>query len=117
MWSVNVYAELAGCVMFTDGEFIHTTRDLINSERERIKTELGKIKNLKLYNTQSNFFLVKILGGNVTAKELFLRLIKKNILIRDAENFPFLDETYFRFCILSPKENDLLINSLKEIFE
>ena len=52
----------------------------------------------------------------ITAAELFLKLIKKNILIRDAENFPFLDETFFRFCILSPRENDIIISALKEIF-
>ncbi|MBQ9519386.1 MAG: aminotransferase class I/II-fold pyridoxal phosphate-dependent enzyme [Firmicutes bacterium] len=82
-----------------------------------MREEIDKIKALKMYKSQSNFFLVKILDGRITAKELFLRLIKKNVLIRDAENFPFLDETYFRFCILSSKENDILLESLKEIFE
>ncbi|MBR6399804.1 MAG: aminotransferase class I/II-fold pyridoxal phosphate-dependent enzyme [Firmicutes bacterium] len=117
LWSVNVFAELAGCVMFTDTDFIRKTRGLINTERARIRRELGALDKLKLYNTQSNFFLVKILGGDITAKELFLRLIEKNILIRNADNFPFLDETYFRFCILSPEENDILLDSLKEIFK
>ncbi len=117
LWSVNVYAELAGCVMFTDTDFIQKTRELINSERARIREEVDKIKALKMYKSQSNFFLVRILDGSITAKELFLRLIKKNILIRDAESFPFLDETYFRFCILSPKENDILLESLREVFD
>ena len=117
LWSVNVYAELAGKVMFTDRSFIKETIELINAERARFYTELGKIKALKLYNTQSNFFLVKILDGRTTSREVFLELIKKNILIRDAENFPFLDETFFRFCILGHDENTLLIEALKNIFE
>lgn len=116
LWSVNVFAELAGCVMFTDKDFINSTTKLINTERERFIEELGKISALKLYATQSNFFLAKILNGNITSKEVFLTLIKKHILIRDAENFPFLDESFFRFCILSPKENDMLITALKDIF-
>lgn len=116
LWSVNVYAELAGRVMFTDKGFIQKTRGLINTERARIRAEIDKIGALKMYRSQSNFFLVRILDGSITAGELFLRLIKRNILIRDAENFPFLDETYFRFCILSPRENDALLESLREIF-
>ena len=116
LWSVNVYAELAGKVMFADRGFIKETLELINTERERFYAELGKIKQLKLYHTQSNFFLVKILDGSITSRELFLKLIQKNILIRDAENFPFLDGSYFRFCILSREENTVLIEALKEIF-
>ena len=117
LWSVNVYAELAGKVMFTDTDFIEKTRTLINTERARMEEELGKIQGLKLFGTQSNFFLAKIENKNITSKDVFLNLLKKNILIRDAENFPFLDESYIRFCILSPEENDMLIKNLKEIFK
>ncbi|MBQ6554970.1 MAG: aminotransferase class I/II-fold pyridoxal phosphate-dependent enzyme [Firmicutes bacterium] len=116
LWSVNVYAELAGKVMFKDRRFINATIELINTERARFYAELGKIPALKLYPTQSNFFLVKILDGRITSRDVFLELIQKNILIRDAENFPFLDGSFFRFCILSHEENTLLIEALKEIF-
>ena len=114
-WSVNSYAELAGCVMFTDKEFISQTRKLITSERERIKNELRKVAQIKLYDSQSNFFLFKLLTDKVTAGEIFERLIAKKLLVRDCSTFPYLDGHYIRFCILMPEQNDTLIKEIKNI--
>lgn len=116
-WSVNSYAELAGCVMFTDTDFIKHTRELITSERERIKNELSKISQIKLYDTQSNFFLFKLLTDKITAGEIFEKLIAKKLLVRDCSSFPFLDGHYIRFCILMPEQNDILIKEIKNILE
>ena len=116
-WSVNSYAELAGCVMFTDTAFISHTRKLITSERERIKKELHAIDKIKLYDTQSNFFLFKLLTDKITAGEIFERLIAKKLLVRDCSSFPYLDGHYIRFCILMPEQNDILINEIKNILE
>ena len=44
-------------------------------------------------------------------------MIMKKMLIRDAASFTFLDESYLRFCILSPEHNRMLIQELKKIVE
>lgn len=116
-WSVNVFAELSGKVMFLDEEFIKATTDYITAERLRIKNELSKWKNIKVYETQSNFFLVEVLKNNVTSDEIFHKLIQKKLLIRDASNFPYLGSKFLRFCILNKEENDLLLKNLKKIIE
>lgn len=116
-WSVNSYAELAGCVMFTSQEFITKTRSLIISERSRIRSELSAWKNIKLYDTQSNFFLFKLTREDITSADIFERLINKKLLVRDCSSFPYLDGHYIRFCIQLPEQNDRLIKELKEIIE
>ena len=116
-WSVNVFAELAGKVMFVDKGFIESTTDFISTERTRIKNELSKWKNIKVYDTQSNFFLIEILRNNVTSDYIFHNLIQKKILIRDASNFPYLGSRFLRFCILNKDENDLLLSNLKKLIE
>lgn len=116
-WSVNSYAELAGCVMFTSEEFINKTRSLIISERSRIRTELLKWKNIRLYDTQSNFFLLRLKREDISAADIFERLINKKLLIRDCSSFPYLDGHYIRFCIQLPQQNDMLLKELKEIIE
>ena len=73
-----MFAELAGKVMFVDKDFIKSTTDFISAERTRIKEELSKWKNIKVYDTQSNFFLVEILRDDVTSDEIFHNLIQKN---------------------------------------
>ena len=116
-WSVNVFAELAGKIMFVDTDFIKSTTDFISAERTRIKEELSKWKNIKVYDTQSNFFLVEILRDDITSDEIFHNLIQKKLLIRDASNFPYLGSKFLRFCILNKEENNLLLSNLKKIIE
>ena len=82
---------------------------------EQLASNFSKIENLKVYKTNSNFILCKILNNKITSTELFEFLIKYNILIRDAKDFTFLDNTFFRFCILSENNNKLLIEKLKEV--
>ncbi len=114
-WSVNSIANLIGITMFNDEEYIQKTRDLIFSEKQSILKQLSNIENIKFYNSNCNFILCKILNNKTTSTKLFENLIKENILIRDAKNFTFLDATFFRFCILSKKNNQLLIEKLKNI--
>ena len=51
------------------------------------------------------------------AAEIFEKLIVKKMLVRDASSFEFLDESYIRFCIMSPEDNKRLLEELKKIIE
>lgn len=114
-WSVNSIANLIGITMFNDKEYIDATIKLITTQKKYILKELSPLKNLKIYDSKCNFLLCKILNNKTTSTKLFETLIKKKILIRDAKNFPFLDERFFRFCILKEEENKTLIKNLKNI--
>ncbi|MBR1444054.1 MAG: threonine-phosphate decarboxylase, partial [Firmicutes bacterium] len=116
-WSVNILATVGGEEMFKGTAYINETKQLISSERKKIISELSTWKNIKLYDTQSNFILLKILNKNITAAEIFDKLIKHKIVIRDASDFPYLDYEFLRFCILSKEHNQLLLTKLKEIIE
>ena len=114
-WSVNIFAELSGRVMFRDKKFIERTRSLIIGERERIFGELYNCGDIHIYDSQANFFLVRIKKDGVTSSQIFEELLRKNILIRDCADFPYLNERYIRFCILDKKSNSMLIKELKNI--
>lgn len=114
-WSVNMLANLAGIVMFEDKSFIEKSHSLIIAERNKIINELSKLEKIKLYDTQSNFILIKILDKSITSSKVFDILIKDKMVIRDASDFPYLGSEFLRFCILSPEHNDLLLSKLKAI--
>lgn len=116
-WSVNSIAAFAGENMFKDKDFAEKTKSLISSEREKAYNELLNIKNIKPYYSYANFILFKILTNKITASDVFERLIKGKMLVRNASSFTFLDESFMRFCILSPAENERLLTELKEIFK
>jgi Histidinol-phosphate/aromatic aminotransferase and cobyric acid decarboxylase len=116
-WSVNILASFAGEHLFSDKEYMHKTQNLISDERKKALTEFKSWKNIKAYDSSSNFILLKLLTNKITSAEIFEKLIVKKILIRDAASFAFLDNTYLRFCILMPKQNAFFINQLKKLVE
>lgn len=116
-WTINSLAEIAGCIMFSDKEYIDKTRNLITSERERLYELLSSWKNVKVYPSCSNFLLVKILREDVTSDMVFDYCIRKGLMIRDCSTFPFLDNSFIRFCIMSPEKNDELMDAFHELIE
>jgi len=116
-WSVNIFASVAGEKMFKDIDYITKTKKLISEERKKIISELKKWKNIKTFETESNFILIKLLNNNITSNDIFKKLISQKMVIRDASDFPFLGNNYLRFCILLPTQNKTLLNTLKTIIE
>lgn len=116
-WSVNSLADFAGQHIFSDTAFHQETQQLISAERKRAFQELSTWKNIKAYPSEANFILLRLKTKQVTAHDLFEACIRKKMLIRDASSFTFLDETYLRFCILSPAENTALLEELKKQIE
>ena len=114
-WTINSLAEIAGCIMFSDKDYIEKTRTLITSERNRLYNLLSTWKHVKVYPSCSNFLLVKILREDVTSESVFEHCIRKGLMIRDCSTFPFLDNSFIRFCVMSPEKNDDLMEALKEL--
>ena len=116
-WTINSLAEVAGCIMFTDREYIAATKDLIFSERARVKRELSLIPGLKVYDPVANFIMCRITKENVNADILFDSAIRRNMMIRNCSTFPFLDNTYFRICFMKKEDNDALLALIREVME
>ncbi len=116
-WSVNSLADFIGQHIFSDTDFHKATQKLVSEERKKAFQELSTWKNIKAYPSEANFILLKLKSDKITAGDLFEKCIMKKMLIRDASSFTFLDETYLRFCILSPENNAALLKELKQWVE
>ncbi len=116
-WSVNILASFAGENLFNDKEFMEKTHKLILDEKYKFYEEFKTFKNIKLFPTSSNFILAKLMTDKITAADIYEKLIPQKMLLRDASSFYSLDETYIRFCIMSPEDNKRLVNALREIIE
>jgi histidinol-phosphate aminotransferase len=83
----------------------------IIKEREKVKSELLKIKSVqKVYDSQANFLLVKINN----ASEAYKKLTLKGIVLRDRSNV-ILCEDCLRITIGTTSENTVLISELKKL--
>ena len=111
-WMINSLAVVAGEIMFKDQDYIQKTRHLISSERDRMFQKLASHPDFKPYPASANFILVRLLKDSLTSEYLFDKAIRQKMMIRDCSTFPFLDNSYIRFCIMNPEMNDKLLECL-----
>ena len=111
-WTIHSLAAAAVEKMFQDTYYIRKTKTLIASERTRIYSLLKDHPAFDAYEPDANFLLLRIRGKELTAKELFTRALRQGMMIRDCSDFPFLNDSYLRFCFMLPEQNDRLLACL-----
>ncbi|MFA6550288.1 MAG: histidinol-phosphate transaminase [Candidatus Gracilibacteria bacterium] len=85
-------------------------RDKIVSEREKLKNILEKM-GFKVFPSEANFLLIK----SKYSDKIFEKLIEKyRIIVRRFKNKPLVEDC-FRITIGTPRQNDLLLKSIKKI--
>lgn len=114
-WSVNGVAEIAGKTMLLDSLYIHETEEWIKKEKIWFYEELCKLENIEVTSTETNFILVKLLNDN--AKNFRKKMIENGVLVRDASNFMFLDESYIRLAIKDREKNERVLSALKRVLK
>ena len=114
-WSVNSLACSAAQILNNCGEYLDKTARWLAVEKDRFFKELSDIKGLKVFEPQTNFILIKITLASLNVGELKEKMARLGILIREAGNFSFLNEKFFRIAIKDRKSNNKFIAALREI--
>ena len=112
-WSLNSVAAFFAEAMVGDTDYIEQTKALVWSEKFRIADALKNNQSFRLYKAYGNFFLLKILKKDLTAKMLFDEALEENMMIRICTGMAGLEGEYIRFGILSPEDNDRLLALLR----
>ena len=111
-WSINTLAGYATLAAFNDKEFIENTKRTIVKERTVLAKMLSEIGVLRVFPSETNFLLVKILNPKFTSIALREKLAKERILIRDCSTFVGLDDSFFRVTVRSNADNMKLVEAL-----
>ena len=112
-YCVNVAALVAVRETLKDVDYLMNRVRKIIAERERLYGSLQEIEWLKPYPSQANFILCSVLRGK--AKDLQQKLEDRGILVRYFDQ-PLLRDSV-RISIGRPEENDILLETLKELGE
>jgi threonine-phosphate decarboxylase len=112
-WTVNSLAMFAAKEAVKDDDFIRASRLLISRSKKKMQKTLQEIPWLKVYPSETNFFLVEITKGGLTSTQLKEGLERKGLLIRDCSDFDGLDNRFFRVSVNKPEKNKKLIEHLK----
>lgn len=116
VWNINSYGEYFLQIANLYKTDYASACDKIATERKRMISKLRKIlpKECTVYDSQANFVLVNLGGHNST--ELAIKLLDKNIFIKDLRTkhaFAGEGKNFIRLAIRTTEENDRLIEQLK----
>ena len=117
-WPLNSFAIKAGIELLSNKilyeEWTSKIHNWVNTEKNWVYNELSKIKNLKVHNSSTNFFLIESkfsLSSNIHYLE------KKGILIRECNSFRFLNEKWARISLQTRKNNKILCKEIQNSFK
>lgn len=108
-WSVSVPAQRAGIAALADKAYLGTTNDLIRKERAWLTRNLEQL-GARVYPPEANYILFRMEHAEPVRKQL----ADKGILVRGCGNYRGLDDRYLRIAVRGRKDNEQLINALKD---
>ena len=116
IWNINSFAEFYMQIAEKyQKDYVNGLKQF-KTERTRFKRKLDAIKKLRVIDSQANYFMVEVLS--TSSGELVEKLLTNcNIFIKDLTGKikdPY-NKQYIRIAVRDRKDNDLLINALKEI--
>ncbi len=115
LWSVNCIGQNLAQEVLKSKKLIDDSFNFFSKECEFMKREFEKISQLKIFPSNTNYFLINIEKTGLKAAELKEYLLKEEILIRDCSNYDGLNDYYIRVSVKTRESNQKLIDSLKNI--
>ena len=106
-WNLSVFAQAAGCACAAQKEFLIKTAGYVAKERQFLAEGL-KGAGIHVISGEANFLLV------YSGEDLYGKLLKKGILIRDCGNYRGLSKGFYRIAVKSRKENETLLKAIEE---
>jgi len=115
-YNVNVAASAAAVASLQDTAYLAANLARLRDERQRLFASLSALPFLKVYPSQANFILCKVMAepaSGLTALELKFRLAARGILLRYYQT-PRLQDC-IRISVGLPEYTDKLLVALKEL--
>ena len=117
IWNVNSFGEYYLQIYQLYAKDYLSACDKIVAQREYLSSELKKFKSFKVYDSEANYILVKLLKGSSTKLAVSL-LDKYHIVIKDlSSKNKFEGLNYLRIAVRDQKDNDYLLDVLRKEVE
>ncbi|MBP1625501.1 MAG: histidinol-phosphate aminotransferase [Acidobacteria bacterium] len=112
-YNVNQFSLTVAEVALENLDRFRPAIETVLREKVRLGGELAKLPGLKVYPSESNFFLVEV---PLAPRAVFDYLFAQGILIRDVSSYPTLSKC-LRISVGTPEENDRLLSALRACME
>ncbi len=108
-WRVNFLAQKAGLFCLKAEDYVEDSLKLIQEERKFLVDSFKQMEAFHVFNGSANYLLIKSLLPGFTVEHYQEYLARRGVLVRRADNFPGLDERYFRIAVRRREENLRLV--------
>lgn len=116
IWNINSFGEFFMQIFEKYRKDYDKALELFKKERERFCKKLSEIPEIRVIPTQANYLMVE-LTGKVKASELCRNLLKNYWILVKNLSGKVERQGYLRIAIRDEKDNDKLIDALKEILK
>lgn len=115
IWNINTLAEyFLSQLKDTDTEY-HIARKRVISDVQELYEQLKMFDGYEVYETGSNFILMKITNGT-SAYDIQMKLLEEHgVYVRDCSNKVGLDKYHIRVASQGRKKDKYLIKALQDI--
>ncbi|MHA1298022.1 MAG: histidinol-phosphate transaminase [Candidatus Helarchaeota archaeon] len=113
-YSFNIVAQNLVPQLLKEKDYFEQKIREVKKEREWLYSKLKEIHGLRVYPSDTNFILTRVMKENIEAKRLCIELLKKGIIIRDRSSVPLL-ENCVRITVGTREINLKLLEQLKII--
>ena len=116
IWNMNSFAEFFMQIFTKYENDYRNAAEKFRVERDRLYAMLQSVPYLKVYESQANYFLCKVLEP-YNSYELAVRLLNEHdVLIKDCSSKAAFDgRNYIRIAIRNKEDNDRLIKALQSL--
>jgi histidinol-phosphate aminotransferase len=112
-YNVNQFSLTVAEVALENLDRFRPAIQTILQEKDRLYNELGSLPGVKVYPSESNFFLVEV---PIVPRAIFDKLYAQGILIRDVSSYPTLSKC-LRISVGTPEENSRLLSAMRAILD
>jgi threonine-phosphate decarboxylase len=111
-WEINLLSIEAARTAYKDSTYSKAIKQYISGEKKTIFRMLRKIDWIRVFETDTNIFLVKI---DKDPEEVALKLKRAGLDIRDCGDIAGLDRSFFRISVMKHEYNLKLISVLNSL--
>lgn len=114
IWNINSFGEY---YLQISGKYKRDYLDALNrlrNTRKKMMSDLREVDFINVFPSQANFVMCEIIDKSMSARQLAVYLLRKNMLIKDLTKKIDNGKQYIRLAVRKEEENNRLINALKE---
>lgn len=115
IWNINSYGEFFMQIFEKYKKSYEISLQKIKKSRKKLISELNKIPMLKVYDSQANYVMCRLVNTDMTGAELGSKLIDCDIFIKDLSAKINDGKQYIRLAVRNEEDNARLTEALRKI--